>query len=517
MMLKTTTILVVVFAFVGCDNDFETIGTDIIGEPGFNAELYDQALITVKNNNLGPVQTNGLPVNLLGFYKDEVFGSQTASVLTQLNLSSADPDFGNNPVLDSVILTIPYFHTQVEATENEEGRYELDSIYGNSPIKLSIIQSNLFLTDYDPETEFEQRQKYYSNMQPQIESNLGTILFETDNFVPSAEAVFEYGLNEEGEEDTLRLPPRMRISLPTEFFKENIIDNEGTAVLATNNNFKNFFRGLYFKAEAVNNEGNLMILEFQQPDAGITLYYSSENDSEDADEETVQGSYQLNFGSPQQPATIVNIFDQEVPEFSNENLYLKGGEGSMSIIELFAGVDSDGDGASDELEFIRGNNWLVNEANLEFYVNKDLASGLNEPERVYLYNLSTGQPLIDYYVLQNGAVATDNQGVPIIDGNHSRRIVSEEDEGKVFYSIRITEHINRILNGEADNVKLGLVVSQNISITSNAAVLESEVPEIDRIPTNSIITPEGTILYGPEAENEEKQLKLRIYYSEAKN
>ncbi len=34
----------------------------------------------------------------------------------------------------------------------------------------------------------------------------------------------------------------------------------------------------------------------------------------------------------------VNTFDQEVPQFDDdENLYLKGGEGSMAIIDLFTG------------------------------------------------------------------------------------------------------------------------------------------------------------------------------------
>jgi hypothetical protein len=45
--------------------------------------------------------------------------------------------------------------------------------------------------------------------------------------------------------------------------------------------------------------------------------------------------------------------------------YLKGGEGSMAILELF-GPDADNNGVADELETIRNSGWLINEANLVF-------------------------------------------------------------------------------------------------------------------------------------------------------
>jgi hypothetical protein len=49
----------------------------------------------------------------------------------------------------------------------------------------------------------------------------------------------------------------------------------------------------------------------------------------------------------------------------DESIYLKGGEGSMAILELF-GPDADNNGVADELETIRNSGWLINEANLVF-------------------------------------------------------------------------------------------------------------------------------------------------------
>ena len=47
-------------------------------------------------------------------------------------------------------------------------------------------------------------------------------------------------------------------------------------------------------------------------------------------------------------------------ELGDEKLYLKGGEGSMAIIDLFDNVDADGNGISDELEDFKSHkgNWL---------------------------------------------------------------------------------------------------------------------------------------------------------------
>ena len=71
------------------------------------------------------------------------------------------PDFGENAVLDSVILTIPYFSRGVETSDDDDITYELDSIYGDSPIKISIYRNNFFLRSFDPYGEFDDTQKYY--------------------------------------------------------------------------------------------------------------------------------------------------------------------------------------------------------------------------------------------------------------------------------------------------------------------------------------------------------------------
>lgn len=512
-MLKITTVLAVVFSFVACEDDFETVGGSVIGEPGFNADLYDDAEISAMNNALAPVQTNNLPLNLLGVYSDPVFGDQRASILTQVSLSAINPVFGDEPVMDSVVLSVPYFSTQQE--NNTEGRpqYELDSVYGSSPFKLSIVETDFFLNAFDPETDFEQAQKYYSDIEDQIQNNLtGEVLYENESFLPSKKEVVEIT-----DTDTLTHQPRMRLKLDNQFFQTKILDKEGSSELVSQSNFRNHLRSLYLMAEETGENGNMMLLNLANGEAGITLYYTVQvPDTEDSDDDgnttemiRESRSFKLLMG----PARV-NAFDQETPSFEGaDNLYLKGGEGAMVVIDLFSGLDSDGDGVSDELEFLRNSNWLVNEANLEFFVNTEAVAGLNEPERLYLYDLKNKRVLADYVFENSGQL---NSMTSRANDNHLGRLSEAPNGQGLRYKIKITSHINNILNNETENVKLGLVVAQNVNVITTAAVKQTEGAIVEAVPVTSIITPEGTVLYGPDAQDEDKRLKLKIYYTESK-
>ena len=519
-MLKMTTVVAVVFSFIACSDDFETIGTNVIGAPGFTSELYSDAEITATNNNLAPVQTNNLPAQLLGVYKDPVFGTQEASILTQLALSGTNPVFGNEPVLDSVVMTIPYFSREVE-TEGGATVYELDSVYGSANFELTVRETNFFLNEFDPETNFEQSQKYYSNLDERIEQNLTpNVLYVNEAFRPSSAKIVEYPLDAQGERDTIRKGPALRVKLNELFFQDRILDMEGSSELANQNNFRNYFRSLYIKAEDNGTAGSMALLDLTNSDAGITLYYrvkvADTNDRDDDGDLTelvdAYRSYELSFGG-----TKVNTFDQEVPEFDNtENLFLKGGEGSMATIDLFSGPDADGDGVSDELEFLRESNWLINEANIEFFVDRSYMTGVNEPERIYLYDLNNNIMLADYTLDFRGQMnALDSRS----NRNHLVPLEKDEDGDGISYKVRITKHINNVLNNDTTNVRLGLVVTQNVNLVTNSAVLQTseEGPNVEKVPAGSVITPEATVLYGPNAQDPEKRLKLNIYYTEPKN
>src|SRR5690606_13812052 len=117
------------------------LDSDLINQHNFNGVIDSLSSVVAYSKRANPVQTNELPVNMLGIYSDGVYGTSNANVLSQITLDNADPSFGNDPLIDKVILSIPYFSTA--GAESEEGvtAYTLDSVYGGQPIKLSIYES----------------------------------------------------------------------------------------------------------------------------------------------------------------------------------------------------------------------------------------------------------------------------------------------------------------------------------------------------------------------------------------
>ena len=516
MMCKTAILLVVVFAFVACDDEYSTVGGEII-ENTSDLEL-EEVEVTAYNKKINSVQTNNLGNHLLGVYNHPIYGQTTASILTQLSLPTKNPVFGAEPELDSVVLTIPYFSTEGDLDEDGNIKYALDSVYGNTPIKISVQESNFYLRDLDPDADFQDRQRYYSDQQDLFEQNLtGGVIYENDNFLPSNQAITSYEENTEGVQDTVTSGPALRIKLPVAYFQEKIIEKEGSSVLSNNNNFKNYLRGMFIKAEAKEEDGTMLFFNLKDSDAGIELFYTNEvettNDDGGTDTIRKPKQYKLNFGS-----TIVNTFKGEYPadvlqaisssneEAGAEKLFLDGGEGSMAVVELFEDED--------QIAALKEKNWLINEANLTFYVDQDFVENVNEPTRIYLYDLDNNKIIADYNFALN-FVGDGNENNPATSlASFSGPLKRDEDDNGISYKLNLTQHVTNIIEDEAENVRLGLVVTQNINITNNSAVRNTE--DVASFPAMSVLSPEGTVLHGNLSTNEEKRLKLRIYYTEIK-
>ncbi|MDT0295290.1 DUF4270 domain-containing protein [Mesonia ostreae] len=500
----TLLLLGVVLITISCEDDFAEAGSDLVNNNNFNALLYDASQLEVATKPLVKMQSNSLNSYSLGFYTDQVYGNYSASILTQLRLQNPDPGFGAYPELDSVVLSIPYYSKPI--SQDETGtQYKLDSIYGNVPINLELYRSNYFLRSEDPENDYAP-QAYYSNQRDLFESYLDAQPFDTIvNFQPSAAEVRFRKVNSRGEFDTIVASPRTRIKLPLQYFKELIFDKEGQPELLSNSNFQNFFRGLYIKP--VNTLETpitaLSLLNLRSEEAKISLYFNTSDVQDPSDEELQQKEYELYFGS-----NIVNVFnteDQTIP--TGNEIYLKGGQGSMATIDLFT------DPA--ELETLRASEWLINEANLTFYVDENqISEDHNQPQRLFVYDIKNNKVLQDYTF---DISANDNNPLK------SRLIhlgrLDKDNNGKRFYKLKLTSYVSDIINKDSTNTRLGLTVSNNVNIFNPLkAEVEGEEnieegSQIEVIPSPILLTPQSTVLYGPDAP-EANRLKLNIYYTE---
>jgi hypothetical protein len=519
----TLAILFFIIVLSSCEEDFVTIGADIIGDQVSDAELYDAGTVISYSKMLLPVQTNALPSYQLGIYNDPIYGKTTSNLLSQLFMDVSDPNFGYNISLDSVVLYVPYFSI-LNITDNDSV-YTTDSIFGNQPINISVFESNYFLRDIDPESNFEEAQLYYSNQSALFEGFLGEELVAIEEFVPSSDP---YILTEKVWDtatsafDTIRTTasPGLRAKLPVDFFKQKIINMEGTAELLNNNNFKEYFRGMYFHSESMNQDGSLFL--FNIDNAKVTMYYRyyesplEIDGSTDPDNTEQKGTYSFSFSG-----INVNTFENNIPasiqsalfnpdmENGEEKLYLKGGEGIITVIDLF-GKDLDENGVADELDILREKEWLINEANLIFYVDQDnVPGGDTEPERITIFDIKNNTILEDYKIdITNGEAPVNAINV------HLGRLERGGDDQGDYYKIRLTSHISNLINKDSTNVPLGLMVSQNVLLAGFQETIEEQSPGIDGVPSPSVVSPEGTMLYGNATTNEEKRLKLQIFYTE---
>ena len=531
------------FAFLitltlSCDKDYNDIGTNVVGEDDHYLASVDSTMsVLAYNHKTGPVQTNGLAINALGFYNNPVFGKTTASFVSQVTLSSPDPTFYNpsQVVVDSVYLYVPYYST-FKSKDNTTGdtTYEddLDSIQNQAgKFKLSVYESGYFLRDFDPATGFQEAQKYYSDQTNDFTAAIvGTRLNDTtdtkqnDNFeFSNKEIKLSYQKNGAAVVKE-RLAPGMFLTLNRNFFKNKIV-NAPAGKLVNNNIFKEYFRGLYFKAQPATdspNQGALGLLDFSK--AKITMVYHDETSATVATRVRRTILFNLsgnsvNLFENDENSTYQNAVLAANPILGDEKLYLRGQEGSMAIIELFKGEDIV---TSTELTAIRNNNWLINEANLTFYIDRNAMGDAPEPNRIYLYDLENNMPIIDYYAdATKGSTAKFNKMIHsgIIEVETSETS-TEYDKGEGRrYKIRWTNHIRNLIKNNPDlnlkNVKLGLVVTENIATVDNSGLKNPIVaPATKYTPSSSVMNPLGTVLYGTSSSViDAKRMKLKIYYT----
>ncbi len=429
-------------------------------------------------------------------------------------------------------------------TNNFARKVELDSIYVNglnyddineataTTFNLKVERSTFFLRDLDPNSNFQEAQNYFSSQEfsPDFVSDL---LF--DNVVEiSNEQILIPNEDDPATDDVdesltfRRLDPGIRIALDNEFFQTNILDKEGSSELLSQSNFTEFIRGLHFSI--TDEEGNDVFFLFDLKDSRVTMTYTYKNydtngtpedltdDNPNATEErdyTFSFLNQVGNGPVNGNAVNTLLTENYGPQIlqaldSNENasrIYLKGGPGIYAEINLF-----EENGGEALIEQIRAENWVVNEANLVFYVDReqlDINGSMVEPPRLYLYNTENNFPLINPNTEQS--VSQDFFGLFLnYDG------ILEKSNGKgIKYSVKITDHINNLIVRDSANATLGLTLTtdiQNFSV-ANAMLENGE----NRIPTTSRITPLGTILYGSNIQatepNFDKRLKLEIFYT----
>jgi hypothetical protein len=417
-----------------------------------------------------------------------------------------------------------------ETYQSDNKVYQIDSIYGNrgANFNLKVYALTYYLNNLDATNNFETSQIYYSNQDYYEEGFFGATLFDENLILNFDELRFNY---EEDDPETpdvdettqveTRLTPRIRISLDTQYFQENLIDKEGSLDLETNAAFQKLIRGLIIRTDNFSDD-LYMLLDIQN--AYVKVVYEYEDyqtqgtlgDTSDDEIVIAEKEFTLNLNGIRINTLKNSAFDAAIEQritASNQmnptdKLYVQSGN-LIGKIRLFSPDNPD---ENELINTVRNQPWLINEANLVFYVDPETTS-LSEltAQRLYLFDYDSGQPLSDY--VNDGSVS--NFGV-----NSNKRIfggiLELDDSNRPYrYRFNITDHISNIIRNDSLNTDLALVVSANINDPSLIKVTTDLTQEELTFPLAATLNPLGVVLVGshPDGALEEKRVKLELVYS----
>ena len=491
---------------IACETDFDDIGVELIDNNLFNTDEMDFDVISY-SVNVDSSRVDNIPLYNLGIFNDPNFGILNASVAAQVG-STSTINFGLNPVIDTVILDIPYFFTR-EAENNPDGSasFSLDSILGNQDAEYLLKVSRLatFLNILDPD-DLTQVKTYYSDESYSALTELYSGLFKPNN----SDTVLYVNRNLfEGEQsiDTIKredLGPSIKLPLDKTEITKIFLEDATEGDLASFESFINYFRGILLEAEGT--DGSL--LTFQSVASTFNIYYTNEvltdegnfdlNDDGDTDDLQVPvktkriltlqllgletSTYTRDYAGSTVESFLINPNKIE----GSKKLFVQGSAGSNAEIEILI-----------DLEEIRAKNWLINGAVLDFYVADD-EDNRNVPEQLYLYNADNNSIIRD---VLSEALTTGAGGI----------LERDDDNIPIRYRFFITDYVSELL--KLDN-------TDEIAKFELKTFHPTDAPLsfIDTIVKDFSWFSKGVILEGNrQLLADEKRLKLTIYYTEDNN
>ncbi len=488
---------------ISCKKNYNTTGNGLIAPPDFEGKLYDQSKVVTYDTAIDSVLSTNLPVNAIGEWEMSPFGTLKADLSTTLALDpffSAD-SLGDNVKILSAQILIPFFAERID--DNGTEIIVLDSVYGTGTLDIKIHELGYLLPSYDPATNLEDRRIYYSNFD--FTDHLITKIGDTVDYVPSNESYITYQHTEDGEIELDEngdpvvldsLGPHFRVKIDTSFIRHKIFDRAGDFVLQNRLAFQDYFRGIYFEISGKTADGKLMMMDFTGGKLNIAFTHEivDENGTPDdtSDDEVItkydEANFRFDFPKVNYYQNHFSPVMQEALNVSDmingdERIYVKGDAASGGVVRLFD---------TQELNMMKENGWLVNHAELIFYVDENLSSDYL-PQNLILFDKINEKLLLDMADPDN--VSVDNA---LFGG-----FLEEDEDGNKFYRFKITQHIKSILEHEAVNVDLSLRVVSNP--TSYIQAYEYQDPDN--------YNPLGVVLYGNKASVLEKRPKLILYYT----
>lgn len=530
--------IVITFALsaFSCEDDISDIGSGLL-DSGSTANVMYVDLIAY-NTNYDSIRSDEkvLQNAVLGVYEEPVFGRTKARFISQARLGQLSPDFGANPEMDSVILTIPVFYETAEEdididtttiytapegsndpdTIRIKRTYKLDSIYGRTdlPMTLQVREVGEYLLSQDS--------TYFSN--PNLANCVNCNNINNIDIFPAVlgsqtitNKITTYQVKADNDE-AMAPTVSIKVKLDKDYFKQKFIDNGGSGLNDQATFIRNLFRGIELSVAEeqgflLNFNPNLMIL---------TMYSKYDNPEEQQEgeedyEARLQRNLSLSFASywaatPNYNVQVnqyehVNRSPQFLDAYTNPNttsgasrLYLNGLDGTKTIIKF----------NQDQLNQIRQNvlenDWAIVGAELNLYVDDNY--GLKKPPYLFGWNQYFEEDKVKN-VNFSDLTQFYNSYPASVQFNPMYNYTNDSK----MYTIRITDYIKSIVEKDSIYENGSMVLSMGNFLLSPSSSYTNPVSTTDPFANNRSFNPYRIVLHGNATEQQDKKLQLKVYYT----
>lgn len=261
-----------------CEPDADNLGEQLFldGAAQGNEKSFDITAFNINNNDSIRSDASKLTYGVLGAFNEGQFGMQKASYLTQLRLSTYDPDFGTNAVVDSVVLVMkPRYASDSVTTNTVDDNYTYTTATETNVNAKKVVNTYPVLKFGKAKRTFNIRvnevNDFLKGVSDSVKSNqtfaYGTVL-GTKEFKGSVSSV-AITKDDGGAALFTAASPGIRIPLDKTFFQNKVIAKKGQPELQDASNFTRYFRGLRISVD----EQDGYLFQFSPNDMELIMYY----------------------------------------------------------------------------------------------------------------------------------------------------------------------------------------------------------------------------------------------------
>lgn len=500
-----------------CESDADQLGSQFFQDGAQGTQTpYDVIAYNVNNGDSVRVDNSRLQTATLGAFNEPQFGLQKSAYVSQVRLSSYDPDFGTNAVLDSAVLVIkPTYPTDSVTTTTDE-----NYIFPEGSVAAKKVVTTYPISKYgktklnDGKTVFNIKvhevTEFLGSNVDQVRSNrtvatgalIGGKVFKGDIS----------GIKVTKDSDNSELYIReanLRIPMDSAFFQNKIIAKASSPELADVASFIRYFKGL--KVSVDENDG--YIFSFDPTSIVVNLYYKNDV---------------VENGTTTRPQSVFSLDLGSSNAYFNEIKYNRAGtaaETALATIDqvngdqtLFAqGMGGPGIGVRIPAATVAAIKQLYNDNKIGI-----ISAKIRLYTDVQSWNNNYAKP--NYFVVRQRDL-TPAAGEPeYLDGfledmsamayNSVYSLVKtfDLDKNPAYYDIGITQTFKNIIEKEAENQDLILNVGSYTSDSSSGSLMGALYPDLGAQNfTTRAYTPNRAVFVGTNPTND-KKVQLLVAY-----